>query len=131
MKSMECAIATCSEDDRCRTSDAPYAPYAFENAATSRCLCGGKCVDSMHPHPPTIAISCQVETAKTAQFTLVFGQINKMGRLICNQGVRGSSPLAGTNKINHLQRFIGTTFVGVGEIVGSACSAARTSDRAT
>jgi len=35
MKAMECAMGTCSEDDRCRTSEAPYAPYAFENAATN------------------------------------------------------------------------------------------------
>jgi hypothetical protein len=34
MKAMECAMGTCSEDDLCRVSDAPYAPYAFENAAT-------------------------------------------------------------------------------------------------
>lgn len=35
MKAMECAMGTCSEDVPCRTSDAPYAPYAFENAATN------------------------------------------------------------------------------------------------
>ena len=35
MKAMECAMGTGSEDVPCRTSDAPYAPYAFENAATN------------------------------------------------------------------------------------------------
>ena len=35
MRAMECAMGTCSEDDPCRGSDAPYAPYAFENAATN------------------------------------------------------------------------------------------------
>ena len=34
MWAMERAMATSSEDDPCRRSDAPYAPYAFENAAT-------------------------------------------------------------------------------------------------
>ena len=34
MRTMECAIATCSEADPRRVSDAPYAPYAFENTAT-------------------------------------------------------------------------------------------------
>ena len=41
MKAMECAMGTCSEDDPWRTSDAPYAPYAFENAATNGALLKG------------------------------------------------------------------------------------------
>ena len=35
MRGMGCTMGTCSEDDPCRISDAPYAPYAFENAATN------------------------------------------------------------------------------------------------
>ena len=35
MWAMERAMGTYSEDDPCRVSDAPYAPYAFENAATN------------------------------------------------------------------------------------------------
>ena len=35
MKAMERAMGTGSEDVPCRVSDAPYAPYAFENASTN------------------------------------------------------------------------------------------------
>ena len=35
MRTMECAMGTCSEDDPCRDSDAPYAPYAFENEVSN------------------------------------------------------------------------------------------------
>jgi hypothetical protein len=33
MKAMECAMGTCIRNDPCQGTDAPYAPYAFENAA--------------------------------------------------------------------------------------------------
>jgi len=35
MKAMKCGMGTRSEGVPCRTSDAPYAPYDFENAATN------------------------------------------------------------------------------------------------
>ncbi len=37
-RAMECTMGTCSEDEPCRVSDAPYAPYAFENTARNGAL---------------------------------------------------------------------------------------------